>query len=359
MKKNIRIFGLCLLILAVFACTSVGGVVSYTEIQASEQMHTLEELSHSGDSSVKSNEEPWEIILIETLDYIHIEKPVYGFINAYGSNTVPVMIKGSVIAYLFDELNINRNTIVPLKPMKAHYAGLIANDKQLLLEIEKERIVRTGMIKPELKYIIYHDTGNNNAGADALMHTRYIRGSGNSRARSWHYTVDALGIWQTIPDNEVAWHGDSYESYAYSIGIETCINSDNDLFLTWQLTAKLIAYLLDAYGLTPDAVMQHYEIMELAGMTGKDCPMTLRRAGLWETAKQLIISEYIYLQNIVKNGYKTEFLTESPEYIDPKGRIIALPNIETEVTYSVKITGPDNSVLEKRYTSVLLPVGIM
>jgi hypothetical protein len=302
----------------------------------------------------------WEISPAEVLDYIIIDKPLYGFVDAYGYNSaVPVRIRGAVIACLFEELNIHTDTIVPLDTAKARYSGQVADDKQRLLTIEKEKIIRSGMIKPATKYIIYHDTGNNIAGANARMHTRYMRSGDNSRARSWHYTVDDSGIWQTIPDNEVAWHGDCYESYAYSIGIETCVNRDNDLFLIWQRTAKLIAYLLDVYGLTPDAVKQHYEIMELAGIAGKDCPQTLRRAGLWETAKHLIICEYFYLQSIVKKGYKAEFITESPEYIDGKGRIVKLPPVETEAKYTVRITGLNKGVLEKRYTLVLSPAGIV
>jgi len=356
MKTIFRFAGICLIMLAVSSLW----FASCASESKSASTDTATGAAKQAEGGAVAQTDKWEKSPAEVLDFIIIDKPLYGFVDAYGYNgAVPIRIKGSVIACLFEDLNIHKDTIVPLDPSKARYAGQTADDKQQLLNIEKEKIIRSGMIKPANKYIIYHDTENNNAGSDAFMHTRYMRSSANNRARSWHYTVDDSGIWQTIPDNEVAWQGDCYESYAYSIGIETCVNRDNDLFLIWQRAAKLIAYLLDLYGLTPDAVKQHYEIMELAGMTGKDCPKTLRHAGLWETAKHLMICEYIYLQSIVKNGYKAEFISESPEYIDGKGRIVTLPPVETEIKYIVRITGHDNGVWEKRHTLVFSPAGFM
>jgi N-acetylmuramoyl-L-alanine amidase len=54
-------------------------------------------------------------------------------------------------------------------------------------------------------YITIHETDNTSAGADAEAHAK-LQASGNSRTASWHYTVDDKEIWQSVPDDEVAWH---------------------------------------------------------------------------------------------------------------------------------------------------------
>lgn len=60
-------------------------------------------------------------------------------------------------------------------------------------------------IKMDPQWITIHETDNTSKGADAEAHAR-LQASGNSRTASWHYTVDDHEIWQSIPDNEVAWH---------------------------------------------------------------------------------------------------------------------------------------------------------
>jgi len=304
--------------------------------------------------------------VFDIFDTLHNANPFYGPVYQWGNRNYPVMSKGSVTAVLFEELDINTAHMVPMDPAKAMYAGQVADSRQRLLEIERERIIRTGMIKPEIKYIVYHETGSGDAGSDALyMMQQWMPGRRNDRARSWHYTVDSSGVFQSLPDDEVAWHGDCFESYSLSIGIETCINRDSDFFLTWQWTAKLIAYLLDKYNLAPDAVLQHYEIMVITGTVeafeaeGKKilpCPYTLRHPNYnyWEMAKRMIDCEYSYLQEVVKKGYRVELIPDSPEYIGSNGRIIRIPpGGRTEAGYTIRVTDRYNNIYEKRYVSVL------
>ena len=73
-------------------------------------------------------------------------------------------------------------------------------------------------------HIVIHETANQKPGADAAAHARLQKG-GNSRAASWHYTVDDKEIVQSFPDDVKCWHsGSAYNSK--SIGIEICVNSD-------------------------------------------------------------------------------------------------------------------------------------
>ena len=55
-----------------------------------------------------------------------------------------------------------------------------------------------------IKYIVVHDTGNPNAGADALAHYRYFN-SGNRKA-SAHYFVDDKGVVETVENARTSWH---------------------------------------------------------------------------------------------------------------------------------------------------------
>jgi hypothetical protein len=149
----------------------------------------------------------------------------------------------------------------------------------------------------------------------------------------------------------------------YAIGIESCVNYGRilgDLYQTWQRTAKFIANLLDKYDLPLEAVVSHAEISRIGMNMGlasylKCCPITLRHAGLWVMANEMIKYEHLYLQKIVKEGYKAEIIInpDSREYIDTKGRVIKLPSVPTTVSYTIKLTTPDNITAEKQYSSIL------
>jgi hypothetical protein len=71
----------------------------------------------------------------------------------------------------------------------------------------------------------------------------------------------------------------------------------------------------------------------------------------------MIEYELLYLQKIENAGYIAEFIVDpdSTEYIDNDGRVIKLPSVPRMVSYTVKLTDPDNTTQEKRYYSQLPP----
>jgi uncharacterized repeat protein (TIGR02543 family) len=281
-------------------------------------------------------------LFAEVFDELHVAEPVFGRMYTHGSTHDVVPVRGSVIHYMFDNLTIDTSR------MKSVGGS------------------RPGDVRSNTKYIIYHDTANTTATANALMHAN-LQYNGYNTA-SWHYTVDYQNtIYQSIPHNEVAWHAGNIEGNNNSIGIETCVNWGTsqavymtDFFQTWQRMGKLVASLLDEYNLPLSAVLSHKEISVIGTDLGqaayhKCCPATLRHATLYNMAKDLIRCELLYLQKIKKKGYTAQIIVDpdSSEYIDAGGRVKKLPPVQTTVYYTIKLTAPDGQTREKIYSSVL------
>ncbi|WP_235860780.1 N-acetylmuramoyl-L-alanine amidase family protein [Peptoniphilus porci] len=109
---------------------------------------------------------------------------------------------------------------------------------------------RRGMVKPI--YIVVHDTGNVNAGADAMAHYRYFNG-GNRKA-SAHYFVDDKRIVETVETTNASWHcGDGYGKYGItnsnSIGVEICVNSDGNYEKALENARIVIRFLIAFYNI--------------------------------------------------------------------------------------------------------------
>ena len=135
-------------------------------------------------------------------------------------------------------------------------------------------------ITREIKYIVIHETANENPGANALAHEEYLLDEAKEEQLSWHYTVDDSMIVQHLPDGEVGWHaGDSLKEPGGNmngIGIEICVNEDGDFNKSLDNAARLTAYLLNKYDLSIDAVKQHHDFSQ------KNCPLHIREEGLWD-----------------------------------------------------------------------------
>jgi len=274
----------------------------------------------------------------------HIEQPIRQYVTTFGYNPDRryQWVNGSVTRIFFSDMNLEQR-IVPITPNP--YQGQVATPAMLALA-EPMKLVRSGIRHEETRYIIYHDTGNHTPGAGALMHANYMVGAdnANNRARSWHYTVDQNIVIQHIPDQEVAWQGDSFTAYGMGIGIETAVDFGSDLYTTWQRTAKLIASLLVKYDLPMQSILQHYNT------SGKNCPQTLRMSGLYDHAIDLVQAETILLRDL--SDYQIEFTSLNPEYVDTRGRVINVPDTAMRVGYQIRISGL-GSVQSKVFYSVL------
>mgnify|MGYP003299581992 CR=1 FL=1 len=105
-----------------------------------------------------------------------------------------------------------------------------------------------------------------------------------------------------------------------SIGIESCITEGDDIYYTWQKTAKLVAYLLDNNNLTINDVVQHHYF------SGKNCPQTIRMNGMWEHFLELVKFE-LDIRAFIKEGYKIELIVND-DRVKLNGRVKENENIK-------------------------------
>jgi N-acetylmuramoyl-L-alanine amidase len=155
-------------------------------------------------------------------------------------------------------------------------------------------------------YITIHETDNTNKGADASAHAR-LQASGNSRTASWHYSVDEAEIYQSVPDNEVAWHaGDGRGTgNLKSIGIEICVNSDGNFAKAKENVAWLVRHLMSKHNIPIGNVVQHNK------WSGKNCPRRLRASG-WSSFINLIKSNptAVTAPKTAENMYDLSYLKD-------------------------------------------------
>ncbi|SHE39583.1 N-acetylmuramoyl-L-alanine amidase [Seinonella peptonophila] len=149
----------------------------------------------------------------------------------------------------------------------------------------KYKRIRPGT-KRTPKYITIHETDNTDKGATASVHANLLYNGNSERVASWHYTVDESSIYQSVPDDEVAWHagdGSNGTGNHYSIGVEICVNSDGDFTKAKENAAWLVNDLMNKHNISISAVVQHHH------WSGKDCPHNIRGEG-WDHFVELIKS---------------------------------------------------------------------
>lgn len=121
------------------------------------------------------------------------------------------------------------------------------------------------------KYIVIHETGNTNKGADAQAHAN-LQSKGNSRNASWHYTVDDKGVFKHFDHKFQLWHaGDGRaDGNLHGIGVEICVNSDGNYRKAVENARELVKRIMKEEGIPHDRVKQHH------AFSGKNCPTYLR-----------------------------------------------------------------------------------
>lgn len=182
----------------------------------------------------------------------------------------------------------------------------------------------------QIKYIVIHDTGNEQPLATAEAHYKYFSTPG--RNASAHYFVDEVQILQIIEDSNSAWHvGDGKGKYGItnrnSIGIEICIN-DGDYSTEIAKTLELTKYLMEKYRIPPENVVRHYDA------SGKLCPAKLsaNNWAKWHEFKAKLVGLDIevdgkllksvdYVVRYDENGYPTNYISVR-DYEEKQGHTV-------------------------------------
>ena len=115
-----------------------------------------------------------------------------------------------------------------------------------------------------------------------------------------------------------------------SIGMETMVNKGSDIFYTWHKTAQLVSHLVKENNLTLDDVKPHHYF------SGKNCPQTMREAGMWKTFLKMVECEYMMITKYA--DYELSLSTNFPEYISTNGRIIKQDAKDKSVSYTITFT---------------------
>ncbi|EMJ5360486.1 TPA: N-acetylmuramoyl-L-alanine amidase [Clostridioides difficile] len=139
------------------------------------------------------------------------------------------------------------------------------------------------------KFIVIHETDNEDKGADAKRHAQALN-NGNLEA-SVHYYVDDKVIYQTLDHKDGAWAvGKSYGTALVagvtnynSINIEICVNRDGNYTKARQNAIDLTKKLMKDLNISADKVIRHYDAKR------KYCPRKmLDNPSLWVDFKDKI-----------------------------------------------------------------------
>ena len=119
-----------------------------------------------------------------------------------------------------------------------------------------------------IEYIVIHYTGipNDTAENNAVYSAREYTGV------SAHYFVDEREVWQSVRNEDTAYHcGSTHPKHPAcrnynSIGVEMCDSVGAVPAATRERTAAFVRELMDKYGVPVENVLRHYDV------TGKRCP---------------------------------------------------------------------------------------
>ena len=239
----------------------------------------------------------------------------------------------SVSRYYFGDIEINTSKIVPVssgirpgEPMDPHPEGVTQYNPY------------------NVYWVVVHDTANTGTGAGALSHANYLWNAsqnGTELWASWHFSIDDKALYQSLPETERGYHAGDGSSLPLQgttylgggnrngIGIEMGVNDDADVYRTWQRTSKLVAHLLTKYNLPRENMRYHNDF------SGKDCPRTLRNAGLVPLFEQFQDIEYKVASEF--GDAQITFTSNDLEYLDNTGRIIAMPDRAMTVSYTITV----------------------
>lgn len=147
-----------------------------------------------------------------------------------------------------------------------------------------------GEKRKKTRYIVIHYTANR--GDTARNNADYF--AREKIKVSAHFFVDENEIWESVPENYVAWHCGA-KRYRHtecrntnSIGVEICMNDKTGAIRMKSIAhaAQLVRKLMIRYRIPAEHVIRHYDV------TGKMCPAPfVADETLWQDFRKQIVEE--------------------------------------------------------------------
>ena len=152
--------------------------------------------------------------------------------------------------------------------------------------------------KQKIQFLVIHYTANN--GDLAKSNCNYFKSP--NRNASAHYFVDEKEIWQSVEDNDMAWHCGTSGKYYHSkcrndnaIGIELCSEKDSkgNYYFTNETinnAVGLVKMLMEKYNIPIENIVRHYDV------THKNCPAPfVNNNTAWDNFKDSLMEEYMFV----------------------------------------------------------------
>lgn len=143
----------------------------------------------------------------------------------------------------------------------------------------------------QIKFIVVHDTGNPDTGANAERHYAYFNG-GNRDSSADIFVDDTKAIRVNDYLKFYTWHcGDGHGKYGItnsnSVGVEMCVNRDGDFDKAFNNTVLAVRQLMAELNIPIDRVVRHYDASR------KNCPQSFNKNGwaLWYEFKRRLTSK--------------------------------------------------------------------
>ena len=212
--------------------------------------------------------------------------------------------------------------------------------------------------KQKIQFLVIHYTANN--GDLAKSNCNYFKSP--NRNASAHYFVDEKEIWQSVEDNNIAWHCGTSGKYYHSkcrndnaIGIELCSEKDSkgNYYFTNETinnAVGLIKMLMEKYNIPIENIVRHYDV------THKNCPAPfVNNNTAWDNFKDSLMEEYMFVtRNYSYNGKVKSFnvINENGENFIKIRDLAELLNKNISYDSNTKITNLDDifNNVNNRYT---------
>ena len=201
--------------------------------------------------------------------------------------------------------------------------------------------------RAETKYIVIHWTSNQ--GDTAKNNVDYF--AREVVKASAHYFVDENEIWNSVPEDRIAYHVGA-KTYrhptcrnANSIGIEICMTGKGYVLRRGSIerAAMLTRMLMEKHGIPIKNVIRHHDV------TGKDCPAPMvNDVGLWDSFKAAVTAQegeemkvYKYVPDMPKWAQDTFTRLVQAGYIakDKDGAISVQESTLQPMVYLDRLTG--------------------